>query len=169
WVVGQHPVKATALGGRQARIGREFGNIYDHFAVEFEYANGMRLFSQCRQMDGCTNLVGEGLLGTKGTSNCVNRIMTTSEWRYEGKNPDPYEQEHIDLIDSIRAGKPLNEAQSVAESTLMGIMGRVSAYSGQTVTWDQVLNSKQDFTPAKWEFGPVAFPEVAIPGKYKFE
>ena len=169
WVVGEHPVKAIALGGRQARGGREHGDIYDHFAVEFEYANGMRLFSQCRQMDGTTNLVGEGVLGTKGTSNCVNRIKTTEEWRYEGKNPDPYEQEHIDLIDSIRAGKPLNEAQSVAESTMLGIMGRVSAYTGLTVTWDQVLNSKQDFTPAKWEFGEVAFPEVAIPGKYKFE
>ncbi len=169
WVVGSHPVKAAGMGGRQARTGPEFGNIYDHFAVEFEYANGMRMFSQCRQINGCTGNVSEAVVGTKGTSNCAGYIRGAQEWKYGGPTPNPYEQEHIDLIDSIRAGKPLNEAKEVAESTLMGIMGRVSAYSGRTVTWDQVLNSKQDLSPAKWEFGPIPVPTVAIPGKYRFE
>jgi predicted dehydrogenase len=170
WVVGGHPIKAVGMGGRQARGGREHGHIYDHFAVEFEYPSGMRLFSQCRQMEGCTNLVGEEVVGTRGTSNCVNRIVAGSqEWRYEGPNPNPYEQEHIDLIDSIRAGKPLNEAQAAAESTLIGILGRVSAYTGRTITWDEVLNSKQDLSPPNYAFGDLAFPEVPIPGKYQFE
>ena len=170
WIVGGHPVKAVGMGGRQARGGREHGHIYDHFAVEFEYANGMRLFSQCRQMEGCTNLVGEAVVGTRGTSNCINRILTgTQEWRYEGPNPSAYEQEHIDLIESIRAGKPLNEAQAAAESTLLGIMGRTSAYTGRTVTWDEVLNSKQALAPPKYAFGDLPFPEVPIPGKYQFE
>jgi myo-inositol 2-dehydrogenase / D-chiro-inositol 1-dehydrogenase len=72
----------------------------------------------------------------------------------------------LDLINSIRAGKPLNEAQQTAEATLMGIMGRESAYSGLIVEWDQMLNSKKRLGPEKYEFGPLPFPEVAIPGQY---
>ncbi len=169
WVVRQHPIKASGMGGRQARTGPEFGNIYDHFAVEYEYANGMRMFSQCRQINGCAGNVSEAVVGTKGSSNCVTYIKAAQEWKFSGPTPNPYEQEHIDLIESIRAGKPLNEAKEVAESTLIGIMGRVSAYTGRTLTWDQVLNSKQDLSPAKWEFGPIPVPTVAIPGKYQFE
>ncbi len=171
WVVGQNPVRAIGMGGRQARGGREHGHIYDHFAVEFEYANGMRLFSQCRQMDRTQNLVGEAVVGTKGTSNCVNLIKATGqpEWKYDGRNPSPYEQEHIDLIDSIRAGQPLNEAKAVAESTMLGIMGREACYTGRAITWDEVLNSKRDLTPPRYEFGGLPFPEVAIPGRYQFE
>ncbi len=169
WVIKDHPVRATALGGRQARTGAEFGHIFDHFATEFEYANGMRMFSQCRQINGASGNVSEAVLGTKGTSNCAGWIKSAQEWKYSGPTPNPYEQEHIDMIDSIRAGKPLNEAKECAEATLSGIMARVSAYSGRTVTWDQVLNSKQNLSPAKWEFGPLPVPEVAIPGKYQFE
>ncbi len=169
WVVGENPIRATSLGGRQARTGAEYGHIFDHFATEFEYANGMRMFSQCRQIDGATGNVGEAVMGTKGTSNCSNVIKAAREWRYDGPASNPYEQEHIDMIDSIRAGKPLNEAKECAEATLMGIMARVSAYTGRTMTWDQVMNSKQNLSPARWEFGPVPVPEVAIPGKYQFE
>ena len=169
WVIKDHPIKASGMGGRQARTGPEFGNIYDHFAVEFEYANGMRMFSQCRQINGCTGNVSEAVVGTKGTSNCATMIKAAQEWKYSGPTPNPYEQEHIDMIASIRAGKPLNEGKEVAESTLSGIMGRVSAYTGRSVTWDQVLYSKQSLAPSRWEFGPVPVPEVAIPGKYQFE
>jgi hypothetical protein len=129
----------------------------------------MRLFSQCRQINDCTNNVSEAIVGTKGFSNCSDMIRAGQEWRYGGPKPNPYEQEHIDLIESIRSGKPLNEARATAESTLMGIMGRVSSYTGKTVTWDQVMNSKQDLMPAKLEFGPMSVAEVAIPGKYRFE
>ncbi len=169
WVVRDHPVKAASLGGRQVRTDSMYGNVYDHFATEFEYANGMRLFSQCRQINDCTNNVSEAILGTKGFSNCSDMIRSGREWRYEGPKPNPYEQEHIDLIESIRSGNPLNEARATAESALMGIMGRISAYTGKTVTWDQVLNSKQDLMPAKLEFGPMAVAEVAVPGRYMFE
>lgn len=169
WVVGTHPIKANSLGGRQARTEPVYGNVFDHFATEFEYANGMRMFSQCRQIYDCASNVSEAVVGTKGSSNCSDTIRSGQEWRYSGPKSNPYEQEHIDLIESIRNGKPLNEARAAAESTLMGIMGRVSAYSGNTVTWDQVLNSKQNLMPAKLEFGPMPAPEVAIPGKYRFE
>jgi predicted dehydrogenase len=169
WLLRDHPIRVSALGGRQKRTGKDFGQIYDHFAAEFEYPNGVMMFSQCRQMNGCTNRVSEAVRGTKGTSNCLNTIQAGGqEWKFSGSKPDPYEQSHIDLIDSIRKGNPLNRARSVAESTLLGIMIRVSAYTGKTVTWDDVLNSKQDLSPAKWEFGSIPIPEVAIPGEYVF-
>jgi hypothetical protein len=91
-------------------------------------------------------------------------------WRYRNRNaPNPYEQEHADLIASIRSGEPLNEAKAVAESTLMGIMGRESAYSGRSIGWDEMLNSTRSLGPETYEFGDLPFPEVAIPGKYIFE
>ena len=170
WVIGTHPLKATALGGRQARTGEVHGHIYDHFAVEFEYANGVRMFSQCRQINGCDGKVEEFVQGSKGHSNCKDsiRLKEGAPWRYRERDSNPYEQEHQDLIASIRAGKPLNEAKAVAESTLMGIMGRESAYSGRTIEWEQALNSPTRLGPAEYVFGNLPTPEVAIPGKYQF-
>jgi myo-inositol 2-dehydrogenase / D-chiro-inositol 1-dehydrogenase len=170
WVIGQAPVRAMALGGRQARPNHpNYGHIYDHFAVEFEYANGLKMFSQCRQMDNTDSRVAEFVAGTKGTSDCRSFIRVTGgqNWRFRDQDVNPYQQEHQDLIASIRAGKPLNEAQQTAEATLMGIMGRESAYSGQIVEWDQMLNSTKRLGPEKYEFGPLPFPPVAIPGQYK--
>ena len=172
WVLGSHPVRARGLGGRQARFGEQYGHIYDHFAVEYEYANGVRMFSQCRQINGCENKVEEAVVGSRGTSNCANTIRTADgerAWRYRDKNaPNPYEQEHLNLINSIRAGTPLNEARAVAESTLTAIMGRESAYSGQAITWDEALNAQMDLSPDEYVFGDVPFPDVPIPGKYTF-
>jgi predicted dehydrogenase len=169
WVLGTRPLTAHALGGRQARFGELYGHIYDHFAVEYEYPNGVRVYSQCRQIDGCEMRVGEGVEGSLGTSNCYDTILTKDggKWRFRDKNaPNPYEQEHLDLIESIRAGSPLNEARAVAESTLTAIMGRESAYSGQAVTWEQALQSEKRWGPATYAFGDLPFPEVPIPGKY---
>jgi predicted dehydrogenase len=171
WVFNSHPVKALAMGGRQARPNQSYGHIYDHFAVEFEYANGARMFSQCRQMNGCEGKVEEAVVGTKGTSNCKDWIRSSDKqllWRFREQDVNPYQQEHADLIASIRAGAPLNEAKAVAESTLTGIMGRESAYSGRSVEWEQILNSKTRLGPEKYDLGStLPFPEVAIPGQYK--
>jgi predicted dehydrogenase len=170
WIMGEHPVRAIALGGRQARVGEIHGHIYDHFAVEFEYANGVRMFSQCRQINGCDNKVEEFVLGTKGFSNCHNAIVVRggSGYRFRQQDVNAYEQEHVNLMNSIRAGNPINEARTIAESTLTGIMGRESAYSGRTLEWDQVLNSETRLGPEKYEFGSLPFPDVAIPGQYRF-
>lgn len=170
WVIGAHPIKAMALGGRQARPNDNYGHIYDHFAVEYEYPNGVRMFSQCRQMDRCDNKVEEFIVGAKGSSNCANwmRVKGGENWRFRDQEVNAYEQEHLDLINSIRAGQPLNEAQAVAESTLTGIMGRESAYSGKTIEWETALNSTMRLGPEKYEFGPLPFPKVAIPGQYRF-
>ena len=171
WVLGEHPISAYGMGGRQARFGELYGHIYDHFAVEYEYPGGVRMYSQCRQMNDCTNRVAEAVEGTNGFSNCADLIQPNDgeRWRYRNREaPNPYEQEHLNLINSIREGNPLNEARAVAESTLTGIMGRESAYSGQMITWDQALNSQMDLSPAKYEFGDLPFPDVAIPERYDF-
>jgi predicted dehydrogenase len=172
WVLGSHPVRAVSgLGGRQARQGQRQGHIYDHFAVEYEYPGGISVFSQCRQMSGCDNIVGESVVGTKGSSNCADRIeskASAGRWRYRGPSPSPYHQEHQDLIASILAGQPINEARAVAESTLTGIIGREAVYSGHAITWDDALRSKTRLGPVDYKFGPAAFPSTPTPGQYKF-
>lgn len=170
WAMNAHPVKAIALGGRQARPGKNYGHIYDHFAVEYEYASGARMFSQCRQMNGCEGKVEEAVVGTKGTSNCKDWIRPKEGqlWRFRERDTNPYEQEHQNLIDSIRAGNPINEARAIAESTLTGIMGRESAYSGRSIEWDEALKSNTKLGPEKYEMGSLPFPDVPIPGQYKF-
>jgi predicted dehydrogenase len=165
WAIGAHPEKALGMGGRQARTGPEYGHIYDHFTVEYEYPNGIRVMSMCRQIDNTASRVGERIAGTKGTSDPSGSIRGAERWRFEGDQPNPYVQEHTDLINSIRAGKPLNEGRQIAESTLTAIMGRMSAYTGQEVTWEQALNSRESLVPQKLAFGPLPVPPVAQPGK----
>jgi predicted dehydrogenase len=170
WVMGAHPTKAFGMGGRQARPNKNYGHIYDHFAIEYEYPTGARMFSQCRQMNGCEGKVEEAVVGTKGSSNCKDWIRTLDKqlaYRYREGEVNPYQQEHLDLINSVRAGNPINEGKTVAESTLTGIMGREAAYTGRTVEWDEVLNSKTRLGPTDYKFGELPFPEVATPGQYK--
>ena len=169
WAMKGHPTRAVGMGGRQARVDPAYGHIYDHFTVDYEYENGMHCLSMCRQIDGTHKDVSEALTGSKGRASFKNGYTITGEktWRYprDKDDTDPYVQEHIDLIASIRAGKPINELKQVAESTLTAIMGRMSAYTGQEVTWDQALNSKESIVPDKLAFGPLPVPPVAIPGK----
>ena len=122
-------------------------------------------------MNGCEGKVEEAVVGTKGYSNCRDWIRGADKqlvFRFREQDVNPYQQEHQDLIDSIRCDKPLNEANAVAESTLTGIMGRESAYSGRSITWEEALNSKVGLGPDKYEMGSLPFPEVAMPGQYKF-
>jgi predicted dehydrogenase len=168
WAIGSHPVKCLGMGGRQARTEPQYGNIYDHFAVEYEYPNGVRVLSMCRQTEGCSGRVSERVVGTDGstyTDGSNGSIEGPNAYKYEGKSPSPYVQEHTDLIASIREGKPLNEGRRVAESTLTAIMGRMSAYTGREIKWDWVMNkSKLDLTPSVYNMG---VNPVAIPGKTK--
>ncbi len=165
WAFRATPVKVMGMGGRQVRTAPEYGNIFDHFAVEFEYPNGVRVASQCRQTKGCVERVEEKIVGTKGYAFGYGEIGGANPWKFEGDEPDPYVIEHADLIASIRAGKPLNEGQRIAESTLCAIMGRMSAYTGRALSWDWAMNtSKLDLFPAKLEFGPHPVDPVAVPG-----
>jgi len=172
WVIGSHPIRAvSALGGRQVRTGERHGHIFDHFAVEFEYPNEVFMFSQCRQINNCRNNVSEHLVCTRGTSNCRNRINLASgePWRFQEEDSLPYQQEHVDLIESIKSGNPINEAHAVAESTMTGIIGREAAYSGQEILWDEAMKSETRLGPDSYEFGPYPIPEIPMPGKYRFK
>ncbi len=163
------PLRATGLGGRQVRIDEKWGNIYDHFAVIYEYANGTRLFANCRQMDGCSRDVSDHLFGTKGTAEMMKAtIEGANAWHYHGAKPNMYEEEHKALFASIRSGSPLNNGIYMARSTMLAIMGRMAGYTGQTLTWEECLGSKEDLTPAKYEWGPIKVPTVAMPGLTKF-
>ncbi len=171
WVLGAHPIKAVSgLGGRQVRVGERHGHIFDHFAVEFEYPGGVSMFSQCRQINGCSNKVEEAVVGTGGVSNCRDRIepKTGQRWRYRQREASPYKLEHEHFIASIREGNPNNEAQAVAESTMTGIIGREAVYSGQSIVWDTAMQSTKRLGPDEYKMGPYPMPEVAMPGAYRF-
>ena len=162
------------MGGRQVRTAPEFGEIFDHFAVDYEYPDGVHIMSMCRQIDGCANSVSEAVQGTRG--NCQVNAYTYDTYTLHGKKTwrrgqhpediDPYVQEHTDLIAAIRAGKAYNELQNTAESTLTAIMGRMSTYTGKKVTWDKALSSKEDLMPQNlaWNMS-LPEPPVATPGK----
>jgi myo-inositol 2-dehydrogenase/D-chiro-inositol 1-dehydrogenase len=176
WFAECHPVKAVSFGGRQRRL---TGDQYDFFSVDFTYENGMHVHSMCRQINGCVNNVSEYLRGTKGYTNARNEIYNPDgsvKWKYsypldeEGKPTNnvkvsPYVQEHIDLVTAIRTNKPYVEAERTAISTLAAIMGRISAYTGKEVTWDEVLNSDMRLGPAEYAMGPVIIDKsIPVPG-----
>jgi myo-inositol 2-dehydrogenase / D-chiro-inositol 1-dehydrogenase len=175
WILDAHPVNAVGMGGRQVRTGPEYGQIYDHFAIDYEYPDGVHVLSMCRQIDGCANSVSEAVQGTRGSCQVngysieMNGLKGAKRsWR-RGRKPgdvDPYVQEHTDLIASIRAGKPYNELKTVAESTMTAIMGRMSTYTGKALTWERALGSKEDLTPKHMAFD-MSLPEgpIAVPGK----
>ncbi len=164
WVMGTHPVKVVASGGISWRKGDDlYGNIYDHMASDFEYPGGIRYSSHCRQYpQGCARDVSDLIVGTKGVSNGLDLAT--------GKGINPYVQEHIHLINSIRGTGPyFNEAMMVAESTMTAIMGRESAYSGIAVTWDMIMNSQLDLMPKAFDYKlQLQPPQLPEPGKYKF-
>ena len=166
WVLGQNPVKCLGMGGRQQRTGPEFGHIFDHFAVEFEYSGGVLVQSLCRQMKGTENRVNEHVAGTKGTAVPGNSIRGGKKpYTFRGDASDPYVQEHADLYAAIRSGIRINEAHALAHSTLAAVMGRMSAYTGQTVTWDFALNqSTLDLMPKNLAFGDLPQAPMAMPG-----
>lgn len=164
WALQAHPIRANGVGGRQVRTDPKYGHIFDHFGVELEYPNGARILSMCRQQDGTTRHVGEYLIGTQGTSDGNTWIRGQNAWRYEGENVNPYVQEHTNLIASIRAGKPLNEGQQIADTVLSAILAREAAYTGQAITWDEIANSDQDLSPKTLAFVDMEVPPVAQPG-----
>jgi predicted dehydrogenase len=171
WVLGELPVKATGMGGRQFRTDAKYGHIFDHFAVDYEYASGARILSMCRQIPGTANRVGESFIGTKGQSDASRRITGPNAWTYTppAQRSNGFVQEHTDLVASIRAGKPYNELKQIAESTLVAIMGREAAYTGQEMSWTSVLNAKLDLTPPIPGYGAMTVPPVAMPGRTKLE
>ncbi|OHB63260.1 MAG: hypothetical protein A2Y76_07485 [Planctomycetes bacterium RBG_13_60_9] len=165
WALQAHPEQCIGMGGRAVRT---LGNIYDHFAVEYEYPKGVRVASMCQQINNTTtSRIAERIVGTKGMAD-VDRGVIAGEkpFRYDGPDPDHYVQEMADLIASIRNGAPINEGKNVAESTMNAVMGRMSAYTGRALKWDWAMTaSKQDLTPPKYDWIDLPVEPVAIPGK----
>lgn len=171
WIMKEeYPVSAMGLGGRQVRTGPEYGNIYDHHSVIYEYANGVKLFSNCCQIPGCRNDMSCHVMGAKGVAEISEsriRVKAERDWRYRGEDNDIYQTEHNELFASIRQGTPINNGDYMAKSTLLAIMGRMATYTGQTVTWEQALNSAEDLSPASYDWkarppeSPIAMPGVA--------
>jgi predicted dehydrogenase len=165
-----YPVRCVGLGGRQVRTGPEYGHIYDHMSVVYEWGNGVKCFSNSRQMRATANDVTDHVLGTRGVCDVMaHRITGGNPWRYPPgrarQDVDMYQQEHNELFACIRRGQPINDGDWMAKSTLMAIMGRMACYTGQVVTWDQALNSREDLTPPSYRWDqPMPTPEVARPG-----
>ncbi len=177
WVKNGYPVRAHGMGGCETRKGKDYGEIFDHHAVEFEYADGSRCFSQCRHQLGCWNSVSEHVIGTKGTCDVSSyTIRGPKAWERRVKgDPDPYQQEHDDLFDAIRNNKPYNEAENGAKSTMTSILGRMATYSGKIVEWEKAINSEISVMPKvfAWDANPPTMPNengwyaLAVPGVTK--
>ena len=170
WIMGGYPTKAIGMGGRQVRTAAKYGNIYDHHSVTYEYESGARLFSNCRQQLGCKNDMSSHVNGTKGHGEVSERrlqLITDSRWRFRGKQKNMYQVEPDELFAGIRSGKPLNNGEYMAKSTLLAIMGRMATYTGGQVTWEQAMNSKEDLSPKKYAWGPAPAYPIAIPGVTK--
>jgi len=169
WAMNAHPVQCMGLGGRQARTGPEYGDVYDHFAVEYEYPNGARVEYMGAQIDKASQLQSYRIVGTQGQAytDSGNLIIKGAKpFTYDGPQPSPVIQQHADQIAAIRAGAPLNEGVRVAESTMTCIMGRMSAYTGRALKWDWAMQaSKLDLRPPREEFGDLPMSSVAVPGR----
>ena len=176
WVKKAHPVKARAMGGREITNSPDDGEIYDHFACEFDYEDGSICYSYCRHQQNVWNSISEHVQGTKGRADVSgHKLLGEAQWRFkaEGQNKDPYQQEHDDLFDAIRNNKEFSEAVYGAESTMTAILGRMAAYSGKELAWKDALASKVELMPKNlaWDADPGPKPGAdgfyprAIPGK----
>jgi predicted dehydrogenase len=175
WVMKErYPVQAVGMGGRQVLTGPEYGQLYDHFSVVYEYSDGAKLVGNCRQQPGCKNDISVQVLGTRGRAELSERrqglrILTTVAWCYDGPPNPIYQTEHDELFASIRNGRPINNGEYMARSTLLAIMGRMAAYTGQQITWEMALNSKEDLSPTRYDWdAPPPVERVALPGQTKF-
>jgi predicted dehydrogenase len=172
WATGDKPpIRCWGVGGRQSRTDAKYGNIWDHFSVVYEYPNNVRGYHHCRHWVHTPNQTKDYILGSKGMADVFGNSLTgENKWRYRStkRKPDMYQVEHDEMFAAIRAGKPINNGEQAAMSTLLAIMGRTAAYTGLVVTPDLVLNSKEDLSPPKYEFGPLVAPAVPVPGFTKF-
>lgn len=173
------PAAAWGMGGRQVRTEMpKFGNIYDHHAVCYEYANGVRVYSYCRQHANCWTDTTDQVFGTKGRAIILNqwRIDGPETWAYKGEGTNMYVAEHEALFSAIRKGEPINNGVYMARSTMMAIMGRMATYTGQRITWEEAVNSTEALVPSAytWDAKPPIVPDeqgrypVAIPGITEF-
>jgi predicted dehydrogenase len=182
WFKGGYPVKAQGFGGRQVRKSKEHGEIFDHHYVEFHYADGSILNSQCRHMPGTSSKVDELLVGTKGKIYCdaarITDLRGKTIFQFDkSKERNPYQTEHDELFAAIAKGEyKYADAENGAYSTMTSILGRMATYSGQVIDWDKAINSGLNLHPSVYAFdaaapvnpGPDGFYPVPVPGVTKY-
>jgi predicted dehydrogenase len=178
WVKDAHPVEANGMGGCERRYeggAKGTGQIFDHHFVEFTYADGGKMYSQCRHMKGCWSNVSEAAIGTKGTSNCSGHIDGENEWRFTGKGVSGHQQEQTDLIATLRAGERYNEGFYGATSSMTAVLGRLATYSGKVVKWDDAVEKGFSEFPERLAWDAPAPVEknaegdypIPVPGEFK--
>ncbi len=175
WAKGAYPVKAVGMGGREVRNEEKYGNIFDHHSVTYEFEDGARLVSNTRQIRGCKNDMSAQIYGSRGKANINERRRGIymepagkDRWIYDGEDNNFYQTEHDEMFAAIRAGEPINNGEYMAMSTLLAIMGRMATYTGQEITWQQALESKEDLTPASYAWGDAPDAPIAVPGVTQF-
>jgi myo-inositol 2-dehydrogenase/D-chiro-inositol 1-dehydrogenase len=175
WAQGDHPVEANGMGGREVRKGKDHGQIFDHHFVEFTYADGTRLFCQCRHMPGCWGVGGTIAHGIHGVADCRGTITGKNPWQYTGGRVSGHAQEHVDLIEALRKDMKYNEGWFGATSSMTAVLGRMATYSGKVVRWDDAVAQGPDEMPEKfaWDADPPVLPDekgdypVPVPGVYQ--
>jgi myo-inositol 2-dehydrogenase/D-chiro-inositol 1-dehydrogenase len=178
WAMGDKPpVRAWGVGGRQVRTATEFGDVYDHHTIVYEYANGSQMFGFVRQQSGCFDDASDMIIGTKGRADITrHRIDGENPWRYSGPKPVPYDVEHQEMFAAIRAGTPINNGNYMATSTMLAVLGRMVSYSGAMITWEDAMKSQLSLAPSGYAFDadPPTKPDgdgrypIAMPGITKF-
>ena len=182
WFIGDYPISAQGMGGRQVRNGKDHGEIFDHHFVEFTYANGAVIASQCRHIPGTMRRVDEVFQGTQGTVEIgkgeITNLNGESTYKYpsrDSEDPNPYQVEHDRLFASIRSGGVIADAENGAKSTLTAILGRMATYTGKKITFEEALNSELHLMPEEvtWNSTPPSLPDadgnypIPTPGKTK--
>jgi predicted dehydrogenase len=177
WAVHDRaPASAVGLGGLQARYGStanpDRGQIFDHHAVVYDYADGRKHLHTCRQQKNCANDVSTWITGTKGRCHIEKAVIYDLAgqvvWKYSGQKNNAFQTEHDELFAGLRAGKIINNGDYMIQSTMVAILGRMTTYTGQKITWEKALSSKEDLTPARYAWGPLPTPKVAMPGVTPF-
>ena len=172
WAMGDAPpVKCWGVGGRQVRTDAKYGNIWDHFSVVYEYPNDVKGYHHCRHWPNTATQVADFIQGTTGRAEVfTQRITGANPWRYrsDGKPLDMYQSEHNEMFAAIRSGQPINNAEQGATSTLLALMGRMAAYTGEVITWEKAKASQEVLVPAQFAWGDAPHPAIPIPGVHKF-
>jgi predicted dehydrogenase len=178
WVMhDEPPVKAWGVGGRSACFGESFGDLFDHQAVVYEYANGARMYGICRNHLDCYNELSDTVFGTKGRADLIkHRIEGETNWQYQGPKSSMYDEEHKELFESLRAGKTINNGTYMVNSTVLALLSQFVCHTGKQLTWQQAMDSQYSVTLDRydWDAQPPIKPkengvyDIAIPGMTEF-
>jgi predicted dehydrogenase len=171
------PLSAWGMGGREVRKGPTYGDVFDHHATVFDYADGVRMYAYCRQINGATTDISDVLIGTRGRCNLLqNMIEGQVNWRYDGPPCNRFDLEHVALFSAIRAGTPINNGLYMARSSLLALMATWCSHTGEAITWEQAMNSQWQVNPERYAFdappptlpGPDGNYPIPVPGATRF-